>query len=142
MAPSAGAFWEVRNWMIWCIAVAQPMPHTFCWYYDAREESILEDIAPEELHSKLQDPSFIEEAQLIDVREPEEVYVSFLYSWIVIFEWVHKKKKKETVALFSWLRSWPHLFLACCYLFKKFLKYNQSMLSALCNWLSFFSLYC
>lgn len=56
------------------------MPHTFCWYYDAREESILEDIAPEELHSKLQDPSFIEEAQLIDVREPEEVYVSFLYS--------------------------------------------------------------
>lgn len=76
------------------------MPHTFCWYYDAREESILEDIAPEELHSKLQDPSFIEEAQLIDVREPEEVYVSFLYSWIVIFEWVHKKKKKKLLHYF------------------------------------------
>lgn len=38
-----------------------------------REESILVDIAPEELHSKMQDPSFIEEAQLIDVREHEEV---------------------------------------------------------------------
>lgn len=38
-----------------------------------REESILENIPPEELHSKIQDPSFIEEAQLIDVREPEEV---------------------------------------------------------------------
>ncbi|XP_020274542.1 rhodanese-like/PpiC domain-containing protein 12, chloroplastic isoform X2 [Asparagus officinalis] len=38
-----------------------------------REESKLEDIAPEELHSKMQDPIFIEEAQLIDVREPEEV---------------------------------------------------------------------
>ncbi|XP_020274543.1 rhodanese-like/PpiC domain-containing protein 12, chloroplastic isoform X3 [Asparagus officinalis] len=41
-----------------------------------REESKLEDIAPEELHSKMQDPIFIEEAQLIDVREPEEVYLS------------------------------------------------------------------
>lgn len=38
-----------------------------------REGSILEDITPQELHSKLQDPNFIEEAQLIDVREPEEV---------------------------------------------------------------------
>ncbi|XP_010908643.1 rhodanese-like/PpiC domain-containing protein 12, chloroplastic isoform X2 [Elaeis guineensis] len=38
-----------------------------------REESVLLDIEPEELHSKMQDPSFIEEAQLIDVREPEEV---------------------------------------------------------------------
>lgn len=38
-----------------------------------REESIVLDIAPEELHSKMQDPSFVEEAQLIDVREPEEV---------------------------------------------------------------------
>ncbi|KAE8711351.1 Rhodanese-like/PpiC domain-containing protein 12 [Hibiscus syriacus] len=38
-----------------------------------REESLLKDILPEELHGKLQDPSFIEEAQLIHVREPEEV---------------------------------------------------------------------
>ncbi|WOL06781.1 hypothetical protein Cni_G15515 [Canna indica] len=38
-----------------------------------REESILQEIEPEELHSKMQDPSFVEEAQLIDVREPEEV---------------------------------------------------------------------
>lgn len=40
---------------------------------------MLLDIEPEELHSKMQDPSFIEEAQLIDVREPEEVYVSFYF---------------------------------------------------------------
>ncbi|KAL4319261.1 hypothetical protein GQ457_18G005220 [Hibiscus cannabinus] len=38
-----------------------------------REESLLKDIQPEEFHSKIQDPSFVEEAQLIDVREPEEV---------------------------------------------------------------------
>lgn len=34
---------------------------------------MLEEIAPEKLHAKLQDPGFLEEAQLIDVREPEEV---------------------------------------------------------------------
>ncbi|XP_019257542.1 PREDICTED: rhodanese-like/PpiC domain-containing protein 12, chloroplastic [Nicotiana attenuata] len=38
-----------------------------------REESVLEHIQPNEFHVKLQDPSFLEEAQLIDVREPEEV---------------------------------------------------------------------
>ncbi|KAK9169715.1 hypothetical protein Syun_001855 [Stephania yunnanensis] len=38
-----------------------------------REESLLYNIESEELHLKLQDPSFIEEVQLIDVREPEEV---------------------------------------------------------------------
>lgn len=38
-----------------------------------REESLLQDIQPEELHSKMQDPSFSQEAQLIDVREPDEV---------------------------------------------------------------------
>ncbi|KAL1808686.1 rhodanese-like/PpiC domain-containing protein 12, chloroplastic [Daucus carota subsp. sativus] len=38
-----------------------------------REESVLKDIQPDELHVKMQDPSFIEEVQLIDVREPEEV---------------------------------------------------------------------
>lgn len=44
-----------------------------------REESVLEHIQPNEFHVRLQDPSFLEEAQLIDVREPEEVYelVSF-----------------------------------------------------------------
>ena len=43
-----------------------------------REESLLEDIGPEEFYSKMQDPSFVEEAQLIDVREPEEVYCLLL----------------------------------------------------------------
>ncbi|XAR60298.1 Peptidylprolyl isomerase [Bertholletia excelsa] len=38
-----------------------------------REESILQDIQPDELYAKLQDPCFVEEAQLIDVREPDEV---------------------------------------------------------------------
>ncbi|KAG7947799.1 hypothetical protein I3843_14G112600 [Carya illinoinensis] len=38
-----------------------------------REESVLQDIQPDELHAKMQDPNFLEEAQLIDVREPEEV---------------------------------------------------------------------
>ncbi|XP_051213568.1 rhodanese-like/PpiC domain-containing protein 12, chloroplastic [Lolium perenne] len=38
-----------------------------------RDQCMLQDIAPEELHAKMQDPSFIEEAQLIDVREPDEV---------------------------------------------------------------------
>ncbi|KAF3671861.1 Rhodanese-like/PpiC domain-containing protein 12 [Capsicum annuum] len=39
-----------------------------------REESVLEHIQPSEIHVKLQDPSFLEEAQLIDVREPDEVF--------------------------------------------------------------------
>lgn len=39
----------------------------------SREEPLLKDIQPTELHEKLQDLSFTEEAQLIDVREPEEV---------------------------------------------------------------------
>ncbi|XP_062171790.1 rhodanese-like/PpiC domain-containing protein 12, chloroplastic [Alnus glutinosa] len=38
-----------------------------------REESLLLDIQPDELHAKMQDPNFSEEAQLVDVREPEEV---------------------------------------------------------------------
>lgn len=38
-----------------------------------REEATIQDIEPKELHSLMQDPSFIEEAQLIDVREPDEV---------------------------------------------------------------------
>lgn len=38
-----------------------------------REGAILQEIQPEELHVKMQDPGFLEEAQLIDVREPDEV---------------------------------------------------------------------
>ncbi|XP_048234726.1 rhodanese-like/PpiC domain-containing protein 12, chloroplastic isoform X2 [Ricinus communis] len=38
-----------------------------------REESVLKDIQPDEFHVKMQDPKFVEEAQLIDVREPDEV---------------------------------------------------------------------
>lgn len=43
---------------------------------------MLLDIAPEDLHSKMQDPGFVEEAQLIDVREPEEVYVSPSFTYL------------------------------------------------------------
>ncbi|GMQ00941.1 hypothetical protein CsSME_00047789 [Camellia sinensis var. sinensis] len=39
-----------------------------------REESVLQDIQPDELHGKMQDPCFIEAAQLIDVREPDEAH--------------------------------------------------------------------
>ncbi|XP_045829859.1 rhodanese-like/PpiC domain-containing protein 12, chloroplastic [Trifolium pratense] len=38
-----------------------------------REESVFEDIQPDELHVKLQDPNFSGKAQLIDIREPQEV---------------------------------------------------------------------
>ncbi|KAK3205492.1 hypothetical protein Dsin_019538 [Dipteronia sinensis] len=38
-----------------------------------REESSLQEIQPDDFHIKMQDPNFLEEAQLIDVREPEEV---------------------------------------------------------------------
>ncbi|XP_010673769.2 rhodanese-like/PpiC domain-containing protein 12, chloroplastic [Beta vulgaris subsp. vulgaris] len=38
-----------------------------------REGSLLGEIQPSELHESMQDPSFTEKAQLIDVREPEEV---------------------------------------------------------------------
>lgn len=49
----------------------------FCTFANLplREQSALLDIQPEELHLKMQDPNFLKEAQLIDVREPEEVYV-------------------------------------------------------------------
>ncbi|TKY57134.1 Rhodanese/PpiC domain-containing protein 12 [Spatholobus suberectus] len=49
-----------------------------------REESILQDIQPDELHVKIQDPSFLEEAQLIDVREPEEVAKASLPGFTVL----------------------------------------------------------
>lgn len=38
-----------------------------------REAAFLQEIQPEELHSLLQDSSFVNEAQLIDVREPNEI---------------------------------------------------------------------
>ncbi|KAK7385898.1 hypothetical protein VNO78_31845 [Psophocarpus tetragonolobus] len=49
-----------------------------------REESILQDIQPDELHVKIQDPNFLEEAQLIDVREPEEVAKASLPGFSVL----------------------------------------------------------
>ncbi|XP_047941117.1 rhodanese-like/PpiC domain-containing protein 12, chloroplastic [Salvia hispanica] len=49
-----------------------------------REESVLEDIQPSELHKKMQDPSFLEEAQLIDVREPDEVAIASLPGFKVL----------------------------------------------------------
>ena len=48
-------------------------------FFATREESLLQDIQPDEFQVKLQDPKFVEEAQLIDVREPDEVYVILLY---------------------------------------------------------------
>jgi hypothetical protein len=47
----------------------------------AREEPVLQDIQPDELHVKYQDPNFLEEAQLIDVREPEEVYAPIFFDF-------------------------------------------------------------
>ncbi|PKI57773.1 hypothetical protein CRG98_021840 [Punica granatum] len=49
-----------------------------------REESVLLDIQPEELQVKMQDPKFVEEAQLIDVREPEEVALASLPGFQVL----------------------------------------------------------
>ncbi|MQM10912.1 hypothetical protein Taro_043812 [Colocasia esculenta] len=59
-----------------CISDTYPYSYQcsylFCLWI-CREEYLLQDIEPVELHSKMQDPSFIIEAQLIDVREPDEV---------------------------------------------------------------------
>ncbi|KAL6564836.1 hypothetical protein OROMI_016286 [Orobanche minor] len=49
-----------------------------------REESVLEHIQPGELHEKMQDPSFLDEAQLIDVREPDEVALASLPGFEVL----------------------------------------------------------
>ncbi|CAJ2634282.1 unnamed protein product [Trifolium pratense] len=49
-----------------------------------REESVLQEIKPDELHVKFQDPNFSEEAQLIDVREPEEVATASLPGFTVL----------------------------------------------------------
>lgn len=49
-----------------------------------REEPVLQDIQPDELHVKFQDPNFLEEAQLIDVREPEEVTTASLPGFTVL----------------------------------------------------------
>ncbi|KAL8545053.1 hypothetical protein ACS0TY_005308 [Phlomoides rotata] len=49
-----------------------------------REESVLEQIQPNVLHEKMQNPSFLEEAQLIDVREPDEVAIASLPEFEVL----------------------------------------------------------
>ncbi|KAL5764521.1 hypothetical protein ACOSP7_016875 [Xanthoceras sorbifolium] len=49
-----------------------------------REESLLQEIQPDEFHIKMQDPNFLEEAQLIDVREPEEVSQASLSGFQVL----------------------------------------------------------
>ncbi|TVU37172.1 hypothetical protein EJB05_10473 [Eragrostis curvula] len=49
-----------------------------------RDQCILQDIEPEVLHEKMQDPGFIEEAQLIDVREPDEAAKSSLPGFKVL----------------------------------------------------------
>lgn len=49
-----------------------------------REESVLEDIQPIEFHEKMQNPAFLEDAQLIDVREPEEVTQASLAGFQVL----------------------------------------------------------
>lgn len=49
-----------------------------------REESVLQDIQPDALHVKFQDPNFSEEAQLIDVREPDEVTKASLPGFTVL----------------------------------------------------------
>ncbi|KAJ4724458.1 Peptidyl-prolyl cis-trans isomerase [Melia azedarach] len=49
-----------------------------------REESLLYEIQPDEFHIKMQDPNFLEEAQLIDVREPEEVALASLPGFQVL----------------------------------------------------------
>jgi len=50
-----------------------------------REEAMLLNIEPEDLHSKIiQDPDFLEEAQLIDVREPNEVNLASIPGFKVL----------------------------------------------------------
>lgn len=50
---------------------------------DCRKETLLQDVQPEEFHIKMQDPSFREVAQLLDVREPEEVYEELLQTTLI-----------------------------------------------------------
>ncbi|KAF9597850.1 hypothetical protein IFM89_021935 [Coptis chinensis] len=50
----------------------------------SERETSLQDIDPEELHLKMQDPGFLEEAQLIDVREPDEVDQASLPGFVVL----------------------------------------------------------
>lgn len=64
------------NWIVkfGCVgSMTKLMPCKFATF-SFREESLLLDIQPDELHVKMQDPNFMEEVQLIDVREPDEVY--------------------------------------------------------------------
>lgn len=45
----------------------------------------MKDIQVEELHSKMLDSVFMEDAQLIDVREPDEMYVPFISHLDILF---------------------------------------------------------
>ncbi|KAL1189234.1 Rhodanese-like/PpiC domain-containing protein 12 [Cardamine amara subsp. amara] len=47
------------------------------------EREPVKDIQVEELHSKMQDPVFMEEAQLVDVREPDEIAKASLPGFLV-----------------------------------------------------------
>lgn len=38
-----------------------------------REATFLHDMGVEEFNTRMQDPNFLEEAQLVDVREPDEM---------------------------------------------------------------------
>ncbi|CAL1402550.1 unnamed protein product [Linum trigynum] len=49
-----------------------------------REECVLREIQPKDFHVKFQDPEFLVEVQLIDVREPDEVAKASLPSFEVL----------------------------------------------------------
>lgn len=85
MAPVASYLWEVcfKNLHLvkyaskCCLSLGVYLLISIRAHYLFREESVLQDIQPDKLHAKMQDPNFSEEAQLVDVREPEEVYAHF-----------------------------------------------------------------
>jgi hypothetical protein len=85
MALVASCLWEVCHKKFYLLKYASKCQLSLGVYlflsilapYPVREESLLLDIQPDELHAKMQDPNFSEEAQLVDVREPEEVYAHF-----------------------------------------------------------------
>jgi hypothetical protein len=71
------------GWLDSCSCLFQRVffkPHKFA-PLNVREESVFQDIQPDELHVKLQDPSFSEKAQLIDIREPQEVYAPIFFNF-------------------------------------------------------------
>lgn len=75
MALAASSFREVGLIFYQYLSCKLVKPHrglTLC-SYGYREEALLVELPPEEFHLKSQDPEFMEHAQLIDVREPDEV---------------------------------------------------------------------